>query len=388
MKKLIALFLAVTLTVSLVACSSSEPENPAPENSSEDAPATEEAKDDTDSNDTTEAEDTSKPAETASFEGFEGPTEPAKHPDNLKVAFVPDSAALSGCIVPVEAMQEICDRYGYEYQVFDGEGTSEGCNAAIMNAISWGPDVICCVSVLASGVQQALQAAKEAGIPVVSGSNGTDDPNPRIDVEYDFAYDIGPDYKGCGKAMAQWIYDNTEGSGKVVLYDCPGSYSVDYFYQGLVAGLDELNVPYEKDTDFSFDQLGDELNRIVAGYLTNNPDTEFIYMPFDPAAVSLISGLETAGFDDVKVLGVLGNTEMCTLIGQGGIAAGTCAYDNVYLGYAQFDQALRLLNGQELFVPHGENLPYAMIDATNLPAQGEAWTPDFEYKDAFYALWD
>ena len=31
--------------------------------------------------------------------------------------------------------------------------------------------------------------------------------------------------------------------------------------------------------------------------------------------------MEAAGFTDVKVLGVLGNTEMCSLISQGTIAA-------------------------------------------------------------------
>ena len=333
------------------------------------------------------ADETEAAASTVSTE-FEGPTEPAKAPEGIKVAFVPNDSTLSGCIVPVEAMEIVAERYGWETQTFDGQGTAEGCNAAILNAVGWEPDAIVCVSVLASSAQQGIKAAQDAGIPIVSGSNGTDDPVPRLDVEYDFAYDIGPYYAGLGAKLADWIKANTEGSGKVVAYDCPGSFSVEYFKNGFYEEMEEIGVEYVEDSAFTFEQLGDELNRMIINYLTKNPDTEFVFLPFDPAAVQVVEGLEAAGFMDVKVLGVLGNTEMCTLISQGSIATATAAYDNVYLGYACADQLIRLLNGQELFVPHGENLPSAIIDATNVPAEGEAWTPDFDYVSEFFALWD
>ncbi|MFV0363459.1 MAG: sugar ABC transporter substrate-binding protein [Suipraeoptans sp.] len=371
--KLVACILAMVMCMSLVACGSGSSDS---DTTTEEETATE-----------SESEATDEEAQ-VSTEGFEGPTEAAKAPEELKVAFVPADASLSGCIVPVEAMEEICDRYGWEYQTFNGEGTTEGYNSAIMNAVAWSPDVICTVSILASAVQQGIKAAVDAGIPITSGSNGTDDPNPKLDLEYDFAYDIGPDYAGLGAEMARWIKDNTEGSGKVVTFDCPGSYSVEYFFNGLFDEMDAQGIEYTKGSDFTFDQLGDELNRMIISYLTNNPDTEFVYLPFDPAAVEVVEGLETAGFTDIKILGTLGNTEMCNLIRQGSIATATAAYDNVYLGYAQMDQAIRLINDQDLISPRGENLPFAIIDATNVPDGDTAWAPTFDYKSAYYALWD
>lgn len=372
MKKLFALLLALMMVFAFAACTPGDDAGD-PSSVSQAEPATSTA-------------DSGNAG--GSVAGFEGPTEATVAPESLKIAFVSAQASLSGCIVPIEAMTSICDDFGWEYQIFDGEGVTNVQNTCILNAITWGADAIVCVSVLASGVQSGLQAAHEAEIPIVSCSNGTDDPNPRIDVEYDFAYDVSPYYEVQGRAMADWIQSNTEGSGKVVVYSCPGSYSVDYFEQGLLAGMDELGIEYSDGNVFTFEQLGDELNRTIIGYLTNNPDTEFVFLPFDPAAVSVVDGLETAGFTDVKVLGVLGNTEMCALISQDSIAKATAAYDNVYMGYATMDQLLRLLNGQELFTPHGENLPYQIVDITNVPPEGEAWTPDFNYHDAFYALWE
>ncbi len=323
---------------------------------------------------------------------FQGPDEKATAPHGIKVALVPAQASLSGCIVPCETIEKIGERYDWKIQMFDGKGTPDEENTAIMNAISWEADIIITISLDARSVQQGIQAANQAGIPIVSGSNGTDDPNPRLNLEdeglVDFLYDVGPDYKGLGEAMADWMKENSEG-GKVVIYSCPGSFSVECFEDGLLAGLDENGLDYDKELQkFTFEQMGDELNRMVIGYITANPETEYVFLPFDPAAVSVTEALESAGITDVKVCGVLGNEEMISLIRQGTVAAATAAYDNVYLGFATADQAIRVLNGQELAEPRGENLPYAIVDATNLPEEGLAWSPNMDYESKYYELWD
>ena len=79
---------------------------------------------------------------------------------------------------------------------------------------------------------------------------------------------------------------------------------------------------------------------------------------------------------------------MISLIRQGTVASCTAAYDNVYLGYATADQAIRVLNGQKLAAPRGENLPYQIIDIQSLPKEGEAWAPNMNYKERYYELWD
>ena len=341
-----------------------------------------------------EAAETSAAVETAvespsevTATGFEGPTTPSKAPEGIKLAIIMGNASMSGASIPADAMMEIAEHYGWEYQTWDGAGSPDVENTAIMSAISWGADAILTSCIQASTVQTSLKAATEAGIPVGSCSTGTDTPNPVIEAEYNFAYDVGASYYAMGHSLAEWIKANTEASGIVACWDFEGEFSIDNNREGLYAGFNELGVEYDEVGYFTFDQLGDQLNRQVTTYLTNNPDTEFIFFPFDPAAVPVSEALELAGYTDVKVVGVLGNIEMCALISQGTVASATAAYDNSYLGYACVDQMIRVLNGDALFDPHGENVPYAIIDATNVPADG-AWAPDFDYKASFYALWD
>lgn len=323
---------------------------------------------------------------------FEGPDEKAKAPRGIKVALVPAQASLSGCIVPCEAIEKIGERYEWNVQTFDGKGTPDEQNTSIMNAVAWEADVIITISLDARSVQQGIQAANDVGIPIVSGSNGTDDPNPRLNLEeglLDFAFDVGPDYYALGETMAEWMEKNSDGSGKVVVYSCPGSYSVEYFEEGLLDKGEDTSLLIDEEIQyFTFEQMGDELNRMVIGYVTAHPDIEFIFLPFDPAAVSVTEALEAVGIYDVKVCGVLGNEEMISLIRQGTVASCTAAYDNTYLGYATVDQVIRLLNGQELVSPRGENLPYTIVDSLNLPEKGKAWSPNMEYIEAYYELWD
>lgn len=47
---------------------------------------------------------------------------------------------------------------------------------------------------------------------------------------------------------------------------------------------------------------------------------------------------------------------------------------------------IRYLNKQPLFKPHGENLPFAVLDKTNVPASGQ-WKTPIDYKTHYLTLW-
>ncbi|MCI8596916.1 MAG: sugar ABC transporter substrate-binding protein [Lachnospiraceae bacterium] len=390
MKKLVVWLLALTMTASLVACSGS---NSTP--ATTEAPASNEVEEPEASQEAEPAEtpEDAAPADSAPAGEFGNttsgvPTTPTAAPEKLKVAFIMGNASMSGSSVPCAAVEKICGDFGWEIQTWDGEGDPGKENEAIMSAISWGAEVILTASVQASNVQSGLQAATEAGIACGSLSCGTDTPNNVIEAEYNYSFDIGPDYYGLGQSIGEWIAANTTGSGKVGCWDFEGEYSIALCRDGLYDKLKELNIEYEDNGCFTFDQLGDTLNRTVSTYLTNNPDTEFLFFPFDPASVPVSEYLDLNGYTDIKVIGVLGNSEMCALISQGSVASATAAYDNTYMGYAAIDQILRVLNGESLIDPHGENVPYVVIDSSNLPNNEETgWVASFDYAGEYYSLW-
>lgn len=320
---------------------------------------------------------------------FGGATEKAKAPTGIKVALIPSDQALSGPVTPLAAIEEAGGNFEWTCQWFNGKGDPTEQNKAIMDAVSWEADVIVCASVDAASVQQGLTTAKEAEIPVVSTSNGTDEPNEGTNTvsgdQLDFVFDVGVDYYALGVSIADWMVADAGNEGSIAVFgakEYPSCMATEY---GLLDELAQSDMEISEVMYFTGGQVGDNLNRQVIGYLQSNPDTKYVFMPYDPAAIQVCQALATAGYDDVKVCSILGTEAFQELIGSGSCAAASAAYDMVYMGWGCADQFIRLLNGQELYSPHGENVPYCVIDSTNL--SGGDWVSTYDYKSDFLSLW-
>lgn len=406
MKKIIALVLALCMCFALAGCASDNSNADDTANDVSDTANENKGNDAADTSDTDKSDDsadanaidwaakgaasvTPNPVDENGNSVFGGSSEAAKAPTGIKVALIPSDQALSGPMTPLAAIEEVGTNFDWDCQWFNGKGDPTEQNKAIMDAVSWEADVIVCASVDAASVQQGLTTAKEAEIPVVSTSNGTDDPNEGTNTvsgdQLDFEFDVGVDYYALGVAIADWMVADAGNEGSIAVFgakEYPSCMATEY---GL---LDELALSDMEVSDvmyFTGGQVGDTLNRQVIGYLQSNPDTKYVFLPYDPAAIQVCQALSTAGYDDVKVCSILGTEAYQELIREGSCAAASAAYDMVYMGWGCADQFIRLLNGQELFSPHGENTPYCVIDSTNL-SDGD-WISSYDYKTDFLALW-
>jgi len=323
---------------------------------------------------------------------WEGPTETTGAPPaGIKTAGIPSDASLSGVVAPTYGMIEACDVLGWEFQSFDGGGDASSQNAAILSAISWGADVICCVSVDPRNVQQGLKAAQDAGVLICVTSCGIDDPNPVLELEEDqlnFAFDVSPNYFETGWAIGSWIINDAGNEGEIVVFcddEFPSNTANDV---GLMACLDESNMIHpETSVTFVGAQIGDTLNRQLISYLQAHPDCTYVFAPYDPCAVSMVEGLNQAAMTDIKLISILGIEQNLQLIKDGDIQCADGVYDNYYMGWAVVDQCIRLLNGKELSKPIGENVPYGLVDAEHLPEGMKNWRAKFDYASEFQKLW-
>lgn len=322
-----------------------------------------------------------------------GPTTPANAPKGIKVGIVSCGAQFRGCQAPADAAFEASKRIGWTPTMYDGAGTQEKQNAAILDALSAGANVIMTVSIDPRFIQLALQAAKKAGVPVISGSAGIDTPNPIIKPEGDNLtqeLDVGTDYGGVGRHVADWIIADSGGKANVLVFTDEEFYSVTAVVDGL---LDEFKTkcpdckvsPLQK---FTASQVATNVGQMAVGYLQSHPDINYIYAPYDPSAVFMVNALAQAGLgDNVKVASIVGAAQNIDFIRQGRIQVIDGAFDNAYMGYAMVDQAIRILNKQPLFEPHDEGTPFQVLDKTNLPSQGQDWATKSDYKDRFLKLW-
>ncbi len=188
--------------------------------------------------------------------------------------------------------------------------------------------------------------------------------------------------------MAQKISDDSNGEGKVALFDITGVSSVELHSAGLQAGLTDLGIEFEV-TMFSYEQIGDTLDRMVTGYIQSHPDVTYISIPADPFAISVVRAIDAAGLEGIKVFSVLGTADMCALIAEGTSAWATAAYDSVYMVYGGMDQMFRYIAGGEdsLWSPRGENTALGIVTAENLPEGTNGWSATFDYAGAYYDLW-
>ncbi|WP_086561276.1 sugar ABC transporter substrate-binding protein [Streptomyces africanus] len=337
-------------------------------------------------------DDLHKAATTESPATYQGPTQSVTAPKNVKVAVITCLSILSGCVSPATGAQQAAKHLGWQVRVFDGGGTPDKQNAQMLNALSWGAKIILNIAIDPNAVQDGLRAAKRAGVPVGAGSNGLDSPNPPVKPtgsNLGYAFDVGPDYAALGTKAAQWVQADSKGKANIVVYSDKEFPSVLALQKGL---LDQLKTCKDCTVQplryFTGNQVAQVLPQSVVSYLRSNPDVDYVFIPYDPAAAAVVPAIAQAGLGDrVRLISVLGSQENLNFVRESRVQVADAAYDNRYMGYAMLDQTSRLLTKKPLAEPHGENLPFVVLDKDNVPESGSDWHASFDYPGTFDGLW-
>ena len=322
---------------------------------------------------------------------WSGPTAPAKAPSAIKFAGIGSAAACSGCWAPVVGMQHAAEALGWEFQSYDGQGDPAKQNAAFLEAIAWGANVIGASAIDPNQVQQGMQAAKDKGVLIVSGSSALSEPNTYTYAPgmVEFAFDIAPNYAQMGSDDAAWIVNDSAGKAVVAVYGDWEFPSVIAHIEPLWNELQKAGVKTYGIIKFTANQIGVSLGPDVVGFLKSHPDVNYIVSPHDPGAEAMVTAITQAGLQNqVKIISIVGSQRNIDFVRQGEVQVVDEAYDNEYMGWAMVDQSIRLLNGQDLSRPIDENMPYILLDKTNLPPPGSNWvTTLFDYKAEYMKLW-
>lgn len=333
-----------------------------------------------------------KSAEQATPKQYSGPTAAAKAPKHLTLALISCYSILHGCESPVIGATHAAKQLGWKVIQYDGGGNPSRQNADMLNAISAGANVIADIAIDPNLVQQGLRAAKAHGVLVVSGSSGLNEPNPTISPpagHFGFKFDVGPDYAAAGAEAADWIIADSKGKGHVLVFSDKEFPSVLAFQRGLLAELHKCGGCKVSPLQyFTGAQVTTSLPTQTTGYLQSHSDINYVFSPYDPAAASQVVAIKQAGLASrVKLVSVLGDQQNVQYIRSGNVQAADAAYDNEYMGYAIVDQIIRTLDHKGLYHPIGENLPYALLTKSNLPAAGADWHAPYNYQAKFLKIW-
>lgn len=265
-----------------------------------------------------------------------------------------------------EAMQkgveEEAKAAGIEVIVSDAQLNVADQISSVENLIAQKVDVILLNAVDSKAVVPAVEAANTAGIPVIC-----------LDVMAeggDITAFIASNNKAAGEMGGEFIAEQLEGKGKVIILDGPPISSFQERTEGYQAAL-------EKYPDIEIIQKIDAVENSISAFVTaaDNilsayPDVDAVLAVNDYGSIAVESAIESATKDfDIIAVGIDGMDDAIQLILSGDIVAGTVAQQPAEMGRIGIRTALKVVNGES--VEENIEVPLKMVSKEN--AEGFSW---------------
>jgi ribose transport system substrate-binding protein len=258
----------------------------------------------------------------------------------------------------VDAAKAEAEKQGAELIVVDAQNDIEKQNADVQDLITKGIDVLVLNPTNPTAVTPALNAAKNANVPVVTVDRPT---------EEKVASFVGRDNKemgriagkqavallgGEGKAQGKIIELQGDAGGKVMMDRHDGFHEI----VGKEPGVTIVEGPY-------CDYVRAKAVKAFQDLLQANPDVKLVYAHNDDMALGALQVLEQANMlDQVKIVGIDGLSEAVKAIIDGKYSA-TVFNDPAKLGALTVDTAIKVAKGEK--VPEYVDGGTGLIDASN-----------------------
>lgn len=332
MKKFFALALSLVMALSLVACGQKE-ETPAetPEETPEETPA-------------------ETPAETSDIEVAVVLKTLASEYWGYVKAGCDAAAADLGITVTVVGP--------------GAESDIEGQVAMIEQQIGAGCDAIVCAPNDAGAAAGALQAALDAGIPVLSV-----DTNVGIEGQTSF---VGTSNVDAAYEGAKWAIEQVGSDAKaVIIYGQEGDNTSNMRREGYQKACDEAGV--EVLSALSGQNTTDGATKTMEDLLNAYPDQiKMVFCHNDDTAIGAMNACKNAGVTDMTIVGFDGNASAVDLILAGEMVKATVAQQPYEMGYQVVEAAVKAINGET--VEEVINAPVEVVTAEN----GQAYLDNLE----------
>ena len=235
------------------------------------------------------------------------------------------------------------------------ESDIEGQVAMIEQQIGAGVDAIVCAPNDAGAAAAALQAAIDAGTPVLSV-----DTNVGIEGQTSF---VGTSNVDAAKQGGLWAAEQAgEGAKAVIIYGQEGDNTSNMRREGYEAACAEAGV--EVLTALSGQNTTDGATKTMEDMLSAYPDQiDIVLCHNDDTAIGAMNACKSAAYNDVIIVGFDGNASAVDLILAGELVKATVAQQPYEMGYQVVEAALKAINGES--VEEVINAPVQVVTAEN-----------------------
>lgn len=212
--------------------------------------------------------------------------------------------------------------------------------------ITLGVDAIILVPNGSRELAPAIARANEADIPVLIVDTKMD-PEAMEEAGAVAETFIGSDNYLGGSIAAETIADLLDGEGKVaVLEGLPGhetAWARDSGFKDTIANYPDIEIVASQTANWD---RAEGLN-VFSNILAANPDIDALFAANDQMALGAMQAMESAGRDDIIVVGFDANKDARDAIAEGTMYGSIAQFPNA-MGVIGVQKAVELLNGQEI----------------------------------------
>lgn len=312
---------------------------------------------------------------------WQGPTESPAIQSGKHIMIIASAMAAEGVNRMAKGFEEAAAEVGWTTELIDGQGDPKLQNAALAQALTTKPDGIYLDAVDPAVVKNRLAEVRAAGIPVISVSGEEDAEASATE------HQVSERPREEADALAAWLTVDSGGAARIAAFEDDGFGSTRERHEEFMERIAEYCPGCEivVTTKFAVTELGTTLGPKAKAVLQSNPDVDYVYVDYDPAAAPIVQALAQAGFTDkVKLVAFNGDAQNLSFIREGRIQVATAAESMEWIGWASVDNMNRVLAGEAPV--DSDNIGIKVIDATNVPDSG-VWDGDVDFRSEYRSLW-
>lgn len=238
-----------------------------------------------------------------------------------------------------DGAQEAADEAGAELLVSDAQDDAQQQANDIQDFLTQGVDVIVVNPVDSAAIVPSIEAANEAGVPVITVDRGAEGGEVTSHIASDNV--LG------GKLAGEYLFEQIGGEGRVVqLEGVPGASATNDRGEGFQQALDAAaDVELVASQTANFNRA--EGFSVAQNLLQANPDLDGIFAQNDEMALGALEAAAEAGRDDLVIVGFDATDDAVAAVREGRLAA-TVAQQPAEMGRLGVETAVAVAGGDDV----------------------------------------
>jgi ribose transport system substrate-binding protein len=322
-----------------------------------------------------------------------GPAFDASPAKGKKVMFLSVILSVPAQQFEWEGTKAAADAAGVTAIKYDAKGTTAGAVQGIQQAIAQKVDALIIDAVPSATIAAPIKQAMDAGIKVIVTQNRNEETGgPKIDTGNGT---VAFPFIDAAKLEADWVLADSGGKNiNAVTFSVPG----DLAHGDMVDTINHELKKYAPDAKIRNEKvLGPDwatrLPTLTRSLMTKDPSINYMIPVVDGQALYIVPALHQSGKQDqVKITGFNGTPAVMKMLKQGDVVGSDIGASFVWQGWANMDQTLRALTGQDPAKNAGA--PLRLFDKRNIdsidinaPQQGAAWYDTEAATKEYMKLW-